>query len=259
MNIWKRAAQWAGLFCRRVKGLSFLGRLCNRLVILGTGALVRIESTSPASVLPKRVLFAANHSSAADGFLIPCFLMSWSGHVISFFIHWMYKYIPFVGWIMGLIDPVWVYNRGTKFKWIAVYKKTERDNPVEEAMKKMERGNSIGIFPEGTRNKDPEKLLRGRLGTGELVLATGVEVVPVGIDFPARIKNGKIPRLGRTVIRIGAPISFEAEARERERLLSDTSLPERERRMKLIELFGRVTNQVMQAISTLCGRRYEYT
>jgi len=184
--------------------------------------------------------------------------MAWSGRGISFFIHWMYKYIPLVGPVMSLIDPVWVYNRDTKVKWLAAYKKIKHENPVEEAVRKMERGKSIGIFPEGTRNKNLNQLLRGRLGTGELVLATGVQVIPVGIDFPARHSKKKIPHLGRTIIRIGKPLSFEAEARERERLLSDASIPERERRIKLIELFGRVTSRVMQAISALCGKHYDY-
>ncbi|MBN1524830.1 MAG: 1-acyl-sn-glycerol-3-phosphate acyltransferase [Spirochaetales bacterium] len=257
MLVYYRAKSLARLLSQPIDGMSFTARLLVRSVLFLSGALVEIHSDQPLPKDMPQAIYAVNHSSAFDAFLIPCFLAAYTGRGISFFIHWMYKYIPLVGWLMKHIDPVWVYNRETSIKWLAARKKRNPENPVEEAIGKLNAGRSIGIFPEGTRNRDPEKLLRGRLGTGEMMLSTGMLVVPVGVDFPKRIKRGKIPKIGRCIIRVGKPISFSEEQKTREQLLSDATIPARERKRKMMDIYHAVSNRVMSAIAPLCGKRYD--
>jgi 1-acyl-sn-glycerol-3-phosphate acyltransferase len=56
-------------------------------------------------------------------------------------------------------------------------------SPLTQARHHLIAGRSIGIFPEGTVNRDRFQLLRGRHGAARLSLETGVPVVPAGIRF----------------------------------------------------------------------------
>jgi len=68
--------------------------------------------------------------------------------------------------------------------------------PLGQARLHLLAGDSLGIFPEGTVNRDGERLLRGRHGAARLSLAAGVPVVPAGIRRgPSRTLE----------LRIGAP------------------------------------------------------
>ncbi len=71
------------------------------------------------------------------------------------------------------------------------------------AMRVLKRGGAIGIFPEGTRNKTDEFLLRFKTGAVSMAKKTGALVVPFGIvgDYTFRSKN--------LAIRYGDPFSVE--------------------------------------------------
>ncbi|GAA5230238.1 lysophospholipid acyltransferase family protein [Arthrobacter cryoconiti] len=102
----------------------------------------------------------------------------------------------------------------------------------------LSRGDSIGIYPEGTRSRDGI-LYRGRTGVGWLALTTGAPVVPVGI-----IGTEKLQPAGRNAIKpapftlkFGAPLHFEKTG-------PDHSLPARRA----------VTDTIMDAIAKLSGQ-----
>ena len=71
------------------------------------------------------------------------------------------------------------------------------------AMRVLKRGGAIGIFPEGTRNKTDQFLLRFKKGAVSLAKKSGALVVPFGIvgDYTFRSKN--------LAIRYGDPFSVE--------------------------------------------------
>jgi 1-acyl-sn-glycerol-3-phosphate acyltransferase len=69
------------------------------------------------------------------------------------------------------------------------------------ALDRLLAGRSVGIYPEGTVNRDPERLLRGRLGAARLSLEAGIPVVPVGI----RIVGGDV-RWPLLDITFGSPL-----------------------------------------------------
>ncbi len=75
-------------------------------------------------------------------------------------------------------------------------------NAIREAMKLVDEGNLLGIFPEGTRSKTGEiQPLQG--GTAMIAIKAGVPVVPVVVV------GVKPLRLRRSIeVRIGTPIRF---------------------------------------------------
>jgi 1-acyl-sn-glycerol-3-phosphate acyltransferase len=75
---------------------------------------------------------------------------------------------------------------------------------LERARLHLASGRSVGIFPEGTVNRDPGRLLAGHRGAAYLSLATGTPVIPVGIRFPG--SAGHIADHARMQVTIGAPL-----------------------------------------------------
>lgn len=65
----------------------------------------------------------------------------------------------------------------------------------------LERGEILGIFPEGTRSRDG-RMLRFKSGVALIAARSGASIVPCGIDRRARLFH-------RVNIRIGKPISVE--------------------------------------------------
>ncbi len=101
----------------------------------------------------------------------------------------------------------------------------QRDEQDVAALREMSAalrtGHILGIAPEGTRSKT------GRLGHFDpgfiwLAARTGAVVVPTAVHGTARLlpKGARFPKRGEIWVRVGEPISFEAEGRRitRERM-----------------------------------------
>jgi 1-acyl-sn-glycerol-3-phosphate acyltransferase len=97
----------------------------------------------------------------------------------------------------------------------------------------LREGKVVGIFPEGTRSPDG-RLYRGRTGVARLALATGVPVIPVGVQHTSP------PSWRRAVVRFGEPLDFSAYAGAG----NDR------------DVLRHVTDEVMAAIQELSGQRY---
>ena len=123
-----------------------------------------------------------------------------------------------------------------------------RDNPAdlphvfEEVAEVLERGEVIGVFPEGTRSRDG-LLHRGHVGAAHLALTTGAPIVPVGIVGTDRVlpTGASIVRpFQRATITLGEPIDTAA--------LGYGKSTKRARR--------EVTDRLMAAIAGLCDEDY---
>jgi 1-acyl-sn-glycerol-3-phosphate acyltransferase len=104
---------------------------------------------------------------------------------------------------------------------------------MDVVLEALREGKVIGIFPEGTRSPDG-RLYRGRTGVARLALATGVPVIPVGLQHTPP------PSWRRAVVRFGEPLDFSAYAGAG----NDR------------DVLRHVTDEVMAAIQELSGQRY---
>lgn len=164
-------------------------------------------------------VLASNHQSAAD---IAVVLGGIPADVC-----WVAKEsllkVPFIGWHLKIVHiPV---ARG---------KSGNTQKLLENGARKIQDGATVVIFPEGTRNLNPEHLLPFRRGAFFLAKAAGRPIIPVGIyGSSVLMKPKKIyPEPGVITMKIGEAIDpnlFEdgdleglaAETRRRIQMLLD--------------------------------------
>lgn len=111
---------------------------------------------------------------------------------------------------------------------------------LRSGLQVLDRGQCLGIFPEGTRSRDG-RLYRGHSGLAWLAFKSGAPILPVGIRGTAEVQppGARLPRLrGDCSIRIGEP------------LVADRYV-ERDRRAHRA-----LTDEVMFEISQLSGQVY---
>ena len=130
------------------------------------------------------IVFAGNHRHAFD----PVVVMTHTNR----FVHYMAKETLFKGIFGFLLRQIGI---------IKVYR--TRNNPlaIEEAENVLNEGGTIGIFPEGTRNKElKEDLLRFKRGAVVIAQNSGSKIVPFYI-------NGQYKIFRRTLeLHFGKPI-----------------------------------------------------
>jgi len=210
------------------------------------GPFTSVEGAEHLSGLPEPAIFALNHNSTFECLAAPTALF-WlrGGRPIHFLIDWMYLHLPGIGWLMRRYDPVPVYGKPARWRFRERHRLAQWRRPVvDTCLERLTAGGSLDIFPEGTRNRSADQLLRGRPGLGEIVLRSAAPVVPVGLRFPATERLGRPPRLGRIVLAIGEPLHFQEERRRA------SCLPAGTRRA----LARQVVAQVMSKIAHLSGK-----
>lgn len=76
------------------------------------------------------------------------------------------------------------------------------------AIEKIKSGISIFVFPEGTRNHQPETLLPFKEGSFKIASKSGCPIIPVSIVNTQNIFEAQFPRLKKAtvVVEYGAPI-----------------------------------------------------
>jgi 1-acyl-sn-glycerol-3-phosphate acyltransferase len=148
-------------------------------------------------------IFIANHQGFFDIFALNAYL--------PLQLRWVAKSslfkIPFVGWSMWAAGYIPV-DRGNRKKSYQAFLAT---------IEKLKAGNSIVIFPEGTRSKD------GTIGPFKkggplLSVRSGAPLVPVTLLGTGRIikKGSGIIRPGRIQIIISPPISSQTVINDKE-------------------------------------------
>ncbi len=134
--------------------------------------------------------------------------------------------------------PVHSFTKSTQFgsrvfRWLlprlnAIPTRRYRVDPqvVRVALRLLEKGEVVGIYPEGERSWDGQ-LQPLRRGTVRLILKAGVPVVPCGVigSYDVWPRWGSGPKRARVRIRFGEPLEFgkHDSREERERALADTT------------------------------------
>jgi len=134
-------------------------------------------------------ILALNHNSRQEALLLPplLFLLR-GGRRIHFLADWNFRLIPGIDLLYRRAGAIAVTRKPAKPRLLNLIKPFFADAapPFEQARRHLIAGRSVGIFPEGTVNRDPRQLLRGRYGAARLSLETGVPVIPAGIRFSPR-------------------------------------------------------------------------
>ncbi|REJ79894.1 MAG: 1-acyl-sn-glycerol-3-phosphate acyltransferase [Acidobacteria bacterium] len=181
-----------GILGPRVAGPSLATRLWARGLLLTGGIRLDVRFERPLD--PDAVyVFLCNHQGLFD---IPVLLWTLPERT-RFLAKRSLFHIPVFGWslkIMGFI-PV---DRGDRGR--------ARES-LEEAVRQLEAGTSILIFPEQTRSGDG-RILPFRRGGFVIAQKAGVPLVPIGLDGTRRIrpKGSLLVRPGRVRVRYGEPI-----------------------------------------------------
>ena len=188
-----------------------------RTVLAASAGGLRVEGAPCLAEVPDPAIFALTHHNAFEALFAPAALMAVrGGRTVRFLVDWMYLELPFAGGLLRRGQPIAVYRKPARWRWRESVRRQGLAGPAptERALAALAGGTSIGIYPEGRRNADPWKLAPIRRGAAELALRSGAPLIPIGIRFPARERLGRLPRLGRMILSVGAPLTT-AELRQR--------------------------------------------
>lgn len=135
--------------------------------------------------IPKEgsLIFAGNHRHALD----PIVVMSNTTRIV----HYMAKEELFKG-LHGILFK--------KIGLIKIYRNKSNPLAVIEAENILKQGGTIGIFPEGTRNRTENELLKFKHGTVVIAKKTNTKIMPFAIKG-----KYKLFRKG-VIIEFGIPI-----------------------------------------------------
>jgi 1-acyl-sn-glycerol-3-phosphate acyltransferase len=107
-----------------------------------------------------------------------------------------------------------------------VHRGTLDREAIRQAMRVLNNGQVLGIFPEGGRNKS-HALEKAELGAALIALRSGAPILPVGISGTENVKGPRmIFRQPRITVTIGQPfyLSENKERPTRERLVEATDV-----------------------------------
>lgn len=233
-------------------GIAPVERFLLRCLMTGFRPLLTIEGIENLAGSREPAVFALNHNSSFECLAAPAALIWTRGRMLHFLVDWMFLCWPVVGWLMRRSDPIPVYGKPARWGLGERYRRARMHRSVVEAcLERLAAGGSLGIFPEGTRNRQADRLLRGRTGLGEIVLRSTVPVVPVGLRFPAAERLGRAPRLGHLVVVLGQPLDFREERARAAGLSAD------ERRGLAREVVDRVMSDIARLSGKSAARRPE--
>ncbi len=178
-----------------------------RLIVVAYAHLMfRLDVKRHANIPRDAVLFAANHPSATDPFLIHLHRR------MSVMITENAFAFPVLGKLLSWIDQISVAPGG---------------DSLLQAHRRLISGRSVGIFPEGDFSPEEGGLLPPRSGVARLALRTGAPVIPMGIflqrdrilKLKSRLKGkdhiGFWYWRGPYVVTVGEPMYFEGDPEDR--------------------------------------------
>lgn len=203
----------------------FLGPLLRLLFRPRVLGLEHIPEEGPA-------ILAGNHLSFSDHFLMPV--------IVPRRVTFLAKSEYFTG-------------RGLKGRLVAAFFRGAGQIPVDRSGRKageaalgeglavLERGELLGIYPEGTRSHDG-RLYKGRVGVAAMALKANAPVVPCAMvgTFEIQPPGRLVPRIKRVTIRFGPALDFTRfSGMEEDRFI-----------------LRAVTDEIMYAVMTMSGQEY---
>lgn len=129
------------------------------------------------------IIFVGNHIHAFD----PIMVMTHTKRIV----HYMAKETLFKGIHGKLFESIGL---------IKIYRNKKNPLAVVEAQKILQQGGAVGIFPEGTRNKTEQELLKFRHGAVAIAKQSNAKIIPFAIKGEYRLfKKGLIIEFGKPI------------------------------------------------------------
>lgn len=179
-----------------------LARFWAKWVLIIGGVKLEIDGISMIDP-NKSYIFCANHSSMID---IPVMIAGIKNDFRIIYKKELTK-IPFFGWALSL-SP-----------YISIKRSSGRDSmaSLEAAIESVRSGESVTIFPEGTRSLDG-KLGKFKRGAFLLASRSGKEIVPVTIIGSQSVLPNKDIYLKKGTVRIiiSEPINYQGTNKQDE-------------------------------------------
>jgi 1-acyl-sn-glycerol-3-phosphate acyltransferase len=162
--------------------------------------LTRREYVGLENIPEPPYILVTNHLAVFDSPL----LLTVCPHRVRAFAAAKHKRNPFYALLLTIMGSIWV-RRG----------EVDRQ-ALREALDVLERGEVLGMAPEGTRARGPYALQQGKVGAAYLATRTDVPIIPVGVTGTEKIKRN-LPRLRRTYVRavVGKPFRLPESGRVR--------------------------------------------
>ncbi len=125
--------------------------------------------------------------------------------------------------------------------------KESRKSVLEEAIRSLNKGYCLIMYPEGTRSRTGE-IQEARWGVARILLKTKAPILPVGIKgmFDVLPPHGKLNIKKIVEVGIGNPLFFEEE-REKAKGLDENS-------EEYKEILQKITQETMKQIVVLSGQ-----
>lgn len=154
-------------------------------------------------------ILGMNHNQKIEAITVPSLMFFYrNGKKMHFFSDWNFQLIPIVSSIIRRSEVITLTRKSAKPKFLNIFKPYfELPEPAfTVAKKKLAAGGPVGVYPEGTVNRNPTRLLKGFSGMARLSIESGCPVVPVGINFPYLAEGKMIPDKEPMKIKIGEPM-----------------------------------------------------
>lgn len=135
--------------------------------------------------IPKEgaIIFVGNHRHAFD----PIVVMTHTERIV----HYMAKESLFKGLHGRLFESIGL---------IKVYRTKSNPTAVVEAEEILKQGGTVGIFPEGTRNRTDQELLEFRHGAVAIAKQANSKIIPFAIKGKYRLfRKGLIIEFGKPI------------------------------------------------------------
>lgn len=192
-----------------------MARAVIRGLLLAFGrCIVQVRALERIAADRDPFILALNHSTKLEALFLPAFLLhARGGKPLHFIADWNFKLVPGIAAVYGAGDVIISDRKPARPRWLNVFRPllTDRMPAFSRAAERLAAGASVGVFPEGTTNRDPRRLLRGFHGAARLSLQCGVPVVPAGIGFPRHGNTPRIRELAPMTIEFGEPLTPPSE------------------------------------------------
>lgn len=183
--------------------------ICRACVLLARGRILSIEGVEHIAPDRDPFVLVLNHNQRGEAVLLPAALIfERGGRLIHFLSDWNFRLIPVLATILRRSGTIVLVQKPARPRFLNVFRPLFQKGRtgLHRALDMLRSGHSVGVFPEGTVNPDPRRLLEGHRGAARISLSSGAPVVPAGIRFPDVDPDRPIPPKAPFTVHIGPPM-----------------------------------------------------